>query len=112
MCNHDCFNCTHNDCICDELTLEDFEESNQRDKFINQSKPSKDYKRVKKYYESEKGKLYLKNYRQTEKYKNYQKTYNQTEKRKAYKKEYNRLYYLKKKEMLCQKKKKEMLCQS
>lgn len=96
MCNHDCFNCVYEDCICNDITLDEFNEINKRNS--TDANYSREYKRVKKYFESDKGRKYLQNYRKSEKYREYQRKYNQTEKRKAYKKEYNRLYALKRKE--------------
>lgn len=86
-CNMDCFNCPYDDCMVDGvINIEEMKDQN-KDNAI-----SKDYKKVKKYLQSEKGKAWLKQYHQTKKYKNYQKEYEKTEKRIEYKKAYMKAY--------------------
>ena len=86
-CNMDCFNCPYNDCLVDDIiSIQEMKDQN-KDNVI-----SKDYKRVKKYLQSEKGKAWRKSYHQTEKYKEYQRAYEQKENRVQYKKAYMKVY--------------------
>lgn len=100
FCDRNCLNCQYIDCICDDITMEEFLACSDRDKVNNYTKK---YLKTKRYNNTEKGKENLKKYRRSEKYKQYQRDYNKTEKRRSYMKEYNRLYYLRRKEQsLCQ----------
>lgn len=79
MCNRDCFNCTYDDCIVDNVTGEEIISGNKRDRFAEydrkygEKKARADYersergkKRHERYISSDKGKEMLK--RKTEKY--------------------------------------------
>ena len=128
MCSKNCFECTYEDCVCDdfsgynesiEIDRQILKERGQSMKFINYNTSEKGKTRrkafnaspkgkacMKRYNNSEKGKARDKRYRESEKGKETKRKYRQTEKYKAYKREYEKKRYAKLKEerikQLCQ----------
>lgn len=47
MCNHDCYNCPHEDCINDELTFSDYVSSSRRDREVLTEEKITDDRRIK-----------------------------------------------------------------
>ena len=109
MCNHDCFNCKYDDCINNDVTVDEIKKNEEvarscdraesRKKQItyqyNQSDKCKAIQA--KYDRSEKGKERSKRYEQSEKGKARRKRYENSEKRRARRREKCRERYMKSK---------------
>lgn len=53
VCDHDCFNCKYDDCICDDMTLDDYAEARDRDyDLTHTTKQKKIAAKQKAYYEA------------------------------------------------------------
>lgn len=116
MCNMDCFNCIHEDCInTDELydpisTELDKEIRGNKKKNLNQSKyfkSEKGKKSLKKYFESDKGKTALKRYAQSEKGKETARRYAKSTKGRESNRTACRNYYLRHREEILARKRLE-----
>ena len=52
-CDHDCFNCRYDDCICDDMTLDDYADARDRDYDLTHTTKQKEIAAKKKaYYEA------------------------------------------------------------
>ncbi len=58
ICDHDCFNCKYDDCICDDMTLDDYAEARDRDfELTHTSEQKKIAAKQKAYYEANRDKI-------------------------------------------------------
>lgn len=90
VCNHDCFNCTYDDCISNETTYEEYKQLDYYDYLIYLERRNNRQKSICKYNHSEKGKAAIERYRQTEKWKETKEQYEKSEKGKAAKARYEK----------------------
>ena len=67
MCNRDCFNCTYDDCIVDNVTGEEILAGNKRDRFAEYDRKYGDKKKIADYEKSDRGKERHKRYISSEK---------------------------------------------
>lgn len=96
ICNHDCFNCKFEDCICDDMTPDDYVESNARDISLQtpQQKAEHDWRKAYNAKHREKIAAYKRAYYEShmEWYADYRKAYyaENRDRLLAYQKEYYR----------------------
>ncbi len=103
-CNHDCFNCSYDDCICEDYT-DDLALDMYLDRMATRSYDSlrvsqrkyrateKGKQAVRRWNHSEKHKKIMNNYNKSAKGKERSKRFEQTEKRKAYRREWQKRKY-------------------
>lgn len=103
-CNHDCFNCSYDDCICEDYT-DDLALDMYLDRMATRSYDSlrvsqrkyrateKGRQAVYRWNHSEKHKEIMNNYNKSAKGKERSKRFEQTEKRKAYRREWQKRRY-------------------